>query len=329
LSQYLNTDYQNENSLNTATAFIQRNSNSIYPLWTNTNLFDLLKTVNRRNNRLSDSLKINWYFTDVVTNWSMMTPINYQKHRRQVRDEAMSNYIVAKYHEKQATNTVRNKGLVIMNFRHGFGYLYNKEITPIDLYPKSINSAAILMDSLPGKVCNVLINTVSLKYGFLFTPIQKGKWDKAFDKLNNPNVGFDFTNSPFGLDEFDMNIGKQVTGLRYQDVFNSFVFYKPLGEHLYKTGFPYMLYNFEDTLVRRAECVSEEYAEKWKNQIVNYKENNITNGLIQLPELVNLCNGKAEYATLYNLVVNIGFSIIVLLASILVLINFKMNTDRE
>lgn len=183
------------------------------------------------------------------------------------------------------------------------------------------------MDSLPGKVCNVLLNTISFKYGYLFTPIQKGKWDRVFDELNNQNTGFNFVGSPFGKDEFDMNIGKQVSGVRYQDIFNGFIFYKPLKEHMHKTGFPYMLYNFEDSLIKRAKCVSPEYAEKWKEQIKNYKTDNIRNGLIQHASLVNLCNGKAEYATLYNLVFNIGFSIITFLVLIIALINYKTRTD--
>ena len=327
LNNYLITNFANEDSLNKATALLQRNSNSVWPLWTNTNLFFLLKTVHNLNSNLADSLKINWYFTDIPTDWQTLTPSNYQKHKRKLRDNGMANYIYNIYKDKLTKHEKRQKGLVIMNFRHGFGHMVNKEITPVGSYPESVNAAAILIDSLPGKVCNVLLNTISFKYGYLFTPIQKGKWDRVFDELNNQNTGFNFVGSPFGKDEFDMNIGKQVSGVRYQDIFNGFIFYKPLKKHMHKTGFPYMLYNFEDSLIKRAKCVSPEYAEKWKEQIKNYKTDNIRNGLIQHASLVNLCNGKAEYATLYNLVFNIGFSIITFLVLIIALINYKTRTD--
>jgi uncharacterized RDD family membrane protein YckC len=323
LDNYLRTDFKNVDLLDKATAILQRNSNSVWPLWTNTNLFDLLKTVNNQNANLPDSLKTNWHFTDIQTNWQTITPLNYQKHKRSVRDDEMANRIYAKYKDICSTNKSRKKGLVIMNFRHGFGHMSVKQEIKIDHSFKSINAAAILMDSLPGKVCNVMLNTISLKCGYLYTPIQKGKWDRAFSELKNPNIGFDFADSPFGQDQFDLFIGNTVNGLKYQDVFTGFIFYKPLREHILKTGFPYMLYNFEDSLIRRAECVSSDYAEKWKTQIKNYKANETCNGYIKHSSLVNLCNGKAEYATLYNLIINIGFSIITFFTLIMTILFFR------
>jgi len=323
LNEYLNTKFINEDSLDKATAYLQRNSNAIWPLWTNTNLFDLLKHVNTLNNGLADSLKINWYFTDLPVNWSEMSPLVYRKQTRRKRDEEMASRIITEYKEKIIKKKHRRKGLVVMNFRHAYGLIRDDMGNKID-HPFNSNTAAILMDTFPEKVCNIMINTISFKLGLIFTPIQNGKWDKAFSLLGNPNVGFDFENSPFGQDKFDAFIGNSARGLRYTDVFTGFVFCNPLEKHFHKTGFPYMLDNFEDTLINRAKSVNLAYSEKWKISIENYKRNETCKGYIKHASLVNLCNGSIEYATLYNTIVNIGFSIVAFLTMIITLFIYKI-----
>ena len=140
-----------------------------------------------------------------------------------------------------------------------------------------------------------MINTFSFP---TFTPIQRGKWDKAFAMAGNPNVGFDFANTPFGTDQFDGYFKiKTPSTLKYQDVFTGFIFYKPLEEHIVKEGFPFMLNNFEDTLIRRAECVSASNADSWKEYINLAKRDKI--------------NSKTmPYANYYNWITTIGFSIL-------------------
>ena len=81
-------------------------------------------------------------------------------------------------------------------------------------------------------------------------------------------------------------------------------------QHYKKTGFPYMLYNFNDSLIRRAKCVSESNAESWKGMIQYYeKDNIITEGI--------------SYALTYNLIVNIGFSVIIIFTMIICGIFYK------
>ncbi len=48
------------------------------------------------------------------------------------------------------------------------------------------------MKACPGKVANVMLNSISLQFLYLLTPVQDGKWETAFAMLDNPNVGFDF-----------------------------------------------------------------------------------------------------------------------------------------
>lgn len=308
LNTYLKTIFPNEDSLNKATAFLQRNSNGLWPLWSNTNLFDLLKHVNKLNSYLVDSLKIHWYFTDIPVNWETMTPSKYlelpQDNRR---DKIMANHIIDRYKSKFEKQERRKKGLVIMNFRHGYGLIKDSRGRKTNHLFNQINTTAFLMDSLRDKVGNVMINTVSLRFGFCFTPIQHGKWDRAFALSGDPNVGFDFQNSPFGRDRFDAFVGNPSDELNYADVFTGFIFYKPLEKHIEKTGFPYISDNFEDSILRRAKCVSLSYAEGCKNEIENYKANGMS-------------TETTRYAFLYNLIVHIGFSILIFLASIITLI---------
>jgi hypothetical protein len=187
VNTYLHTVYSDEDSLNKATAFLQRNISSIWPLWSNTNLFDWFKHVNKINSNLPDSLKLNLYFTDLPVDWENMTAEKYPAQAQNVdRDKIMAEHIIQKYRDKIQIKEKRNKGLVIMNFRHGYG---------IDI--NNTNTTAVLMDSLPNIVCNVMLNTISMKNPAIMTPIQNGKWDKAFALAGNPNVGFDFTDSPF------------------------------------------------------------------------------------------------------------------------------------
>lgn len=309
LNRYMNTVFPNEDTLNKITAWLQNNSSALWPIWGNTNLFDFLKYVNMINTHSADSLKINWYFTDIPVNWETMTPSSFQKIPRwDKRDKIMADRIAAVYKDKLAKNEKRKKGLVIMNHRHGFGLIRDRDGKKTSHFFNKYCTTALLMDALPGKVCNVLINRVPFGvFSTIFGPVQHGKWDKAFEIAGNPDVGFNFENSPFGSDNFDDYLWNSSAELQYKDVFTGFIFYKPLEQHINKVGFPYMLYHFEDSLIRRSGCLGESYTEAIKNEIINqYK-------------------GKTEtwsipYAIYYNWIVNIGFSFMIALALIICLI---------
>lgn len=308
LDTYLKTNFPDEDSLNKATAFLQRNSNAIWPLWSNTNLFDFLKHVNKLNSNLIDSLKMHWYFTDIPVNWEVMTPSKYRElPQGNKRDKMMADHIIDVYKSKVERKERRKKGLVIMNTRHGYGLIRDNNGKKTNHISNQNNTTAFLMDLLPGKVGNVMINTVSLRFYLCFTPIQDGKWDRAFALSGNPDVGFDFQNSLFGRDRFDASVDNPSDELNYEDVFTGFIFYKPLEQQIEKTGFPYMFDNFEDSILRRAKCVSLSYAEGCKNEIENYKANGMS-------------TVTTRYALFYNLIAHIGFSILVFLTSIITLI---------
>jgi hypothetical protein len=216
----------------------------------------------------------------------------------------MAEHIISVYRNKLAKNERRKKGLIIMNWWHGYGLIRDMNGKKTNHYFNKTNTTAFLMDSLPNKVCNVLINTATLRFGSICFPVQNGKWDKAFSIVGNPNAGFNFENTPFGFDKFDGLTGYPSGELKYKDVFTGFIFYKPLEQHFKKTGFPYMLYNFKDSLMRRTECISASYAESFKNEIEYFKNDNIE-------------TEKLPYAFTYNLIVTIGFSVIICLTLII------------
>jgi uncharacterized RDD family membrane protein YckC len=313
LTRYLNTVFPNEDTLNKATAWLENNSSALWPIWGNTNLFDFLKFVNKINTHSPDSLKINWYCTDIPMNWTKMTRLKFQNiPRREKRDKIMANRIVTIYKDKVAKNEKKKKGLVIMNHWHGFGLIRDRNGIKTGHFFNTLCATAILMDSLPGKACNVLINTVPFGlFGTLFGPVRHGKWDKAFETAGNPNVGFNFENSPFGSDNFDNFLWNSSSELKYKDVYTGFIFYKPLEQHIKKEGFPDMLCNFKDTLIRRSACLGESYTEAVKNLIREDKDKTETEGM--------------PYAFYYNWTVNIGFSFIIALTLIICLVFFKSN----
>lgn len=313
LSSYLHTTFASEDDLNKATAILQRNSNAVWPLWSNTNLFDLLKTVNKANNRLPNTSKINWYFTDLPVDWRTMSHQKFlHAYTTPQRDSLMAAHIIAPY-KNIVSKQQRHKALVIMNTRHGYGLLEkNKKFRFAMEY---MGTTAYLMQALPDKVANVFLNSISIRYGPMMTPVQNGKWDRAFTLAGNPNVGFNFLGSPFGKDQFDAAFFT-APDVCYQDVFTGFVFYKPLEEHYQRNGFPYEFDGFEDSILKRASYVSDASVQSYKYQLQFYKQH--PSDPVTTDPLV--------YAYVYNLVTVRGASVLLLvglLTAFLVLILWR------
>ena len=252
LNRYLVTEFENEKTLDIATAALQRNSTAVWPLWDCTNLFDLFKSVNQINATLPDSLKIRWYFTDGRINWAKATQDTFEaRYRNRDRDSLMASVVIDTY-TKILSRQSRNKALVIMNTYHGYG-----------LPPNGRNyyqaTTAFIMKALPGKVANIMLNTVGMEYLWAFVPVQHGKWDAAFRLSGNLPAGFDFEGSPFGEDHFDARYG-QIKGLKYKDVFTGFIYYTSLEDQYCKNGFPYTFYKCEGAMLKRSACVDQDYA---------------------------------------------------------------------
>ena len=206
-----------------------------------------------------------------------------------------------------------------MNHWHGFGLIRKMNGEKSNHFINTLCATAILMDSLKGKVCNVLINTIPFGvYGTIFSPVQHGKWDKAFEIAGNPEAGFNFENSPFGSDNFDEFLWNSSSELQYQDVFTGFIFYKPLEQHKRKVGFPFMLYNFKDTLLRRSACLGEGYKESVENDIIKNAD-----------ELNTIVVQSMPYATIYNAIENLGCSLNIMINLLICLIFYFTSRKRK
>ena len=228
---------------------------SHWPLWPNTNFYNYLQKVSALNKTLPTHRKIRLFFSDVPWDWAHIT--THQQlaeacEQLKVRDRIMAERIIQE-RNRRITAGERHKCLVIMNFRHAF-----RPVKPIK-GSVTDNAGSHLFKAFPGRVANVLINTVRpvavrSDSDVDLDLIHEGKWDASFQVVGNPECGFDFANSPFGVDSFDLYRFEDPVywALRYDEMFTGFVFYKPLDEHRWGFGIPNLIDRaFHEELHRR------------------------------------------------------------------------------
>jgi hypothetical protein len=222
---------------------------SFWSLWENYNYHYLLRTIYDLNNN-SDN-QISYYPSDVEFDWSQVKNIEdyvrEQDFEIEPRDSLMAYNIINKYKElKSQGNT---KALVIMNYRHAF------KIHTVSNGIINKNTAKYLFDFFGNRATNILINpTIFIKKDkdYVYSLIQNGKWDASFKCLKIKNVGFDFNNTVFGKDNLDM--WENNSQYKYEDAFDSFVFYKPVEEHNLVPGFDGLIpKDSEEEFFRRFE----------------------------------------------------------------------------
>jgi hypothetical protein len=220
--------------------------------WDKTNLFTFLRQVYQFNQTLPERKKVIVHPSDISFDWEKGTADSYRIFDQTIlgrRDYYMAQNVLSGIKEIAKTDPTRRKALVIMNYRHSF----NRDIsTPRE---EIENTGRFLFEAIPGKVANVLINTVD---SFTDHLARNGRWDAAFSVLKKWDAGFSFSNSPFGKDPFDL-WGYPNT-LSYQDVYTGFVFYLPLDKHRLVTGIPGILNEtYRKELKRRWAILGEPY----------------------------------------------------------------------
>ncbi|RXK86012.1 hypothetical protein [Filimonas effusa] len=231
---FTKTRFANDSIKQLEQAVIYRNG-FFPPLWNNTNFYDFTGRINTLNASLKENRQIN-LLTCGTKNPSaeeQATPEamkKYVKDNFKARDSLMASYIIHDFDSMQLVSK-RKKALVIMNYRHAFSK---------NLFAGDANVGTFIFGKYPGKVANVFINHLALTnevdqrdkdkpkmfQGMQMTPVQDGKWDAAFKAANKENLGFDFKNSPFGNDNFDLWPAE--TEYTYQDIFTGFIYYLPL-----------------------------------------------------------------------------------------------------
>lgn len=225
-----------------------------FPMWEKHNFFDFLKRLYSLNNSLKATKKVNLYFSDMPFSWERMTQEKYREFKSMLRnrDRIIAKQVIEKFNEISRSGADRKKALVIMNYRHAFNDRF-EFVSETSEVVKGDNVGRHIFEAYPGKVANVMMNFVAIGMrptgrGLELKLIQDGKWDAAFQVADNPNLGFDFADSPFGKDSFDYFVFP-TKGLKYQDVFTGFVFYKPLEEHRVAIGIPGLFDNGYDKVI--------------------------------------------------------------------------------
>jgi len=203
----------------------QQNSD-FSPIWDRYSYHYLLRTIYDINNNSEN--QISFYPSDSEFDWKKVKTVDdYIKEYEieiEPRDSLIAYNIINQYDKIKSNN---NKALIILNYRHAF-----KIHTSTPDGEKVENVGAYLADYFGNRAVSILSNRpifFSNGKSWVYKLIQDGKWDAAFKYLKIEDIGFDFNNSIFGNDIFDMQKGKY--DLMYKDVFDGFVFYKTIEDH--------------------------------------------------------------------------------------------------
>ena len=227
---------------------------NFWSIWDNYNYHFLLRTIYDLNNNSKN--QISYYPSDVEFDWSKVKNIKdyirEQDFEIEPRDSIMAYNIINRY-EKIKTKK-NKKALIIMNYRHAF------KINTISKGKSNKNTTKYLFDYFGKRATNILISPIIFikqNNNYAYSLIQNGKWDASFKYLDIENVGFDFNKNVFSNDKFDMWPFNST--LKYKDVFDGFVFYRPIEEQKLVMGFPGLIpKDFEAEFLRRFE-INQKY----------------------------------------------------------------------
>ncbi|APQ18631.1 hypothetical protein [Maribacter hydrothermalis] len=204
----------------------QQNS-EMYPIWERYSYHYFLRTIYDINN--SSENQISLYPSDSEFDWKKVKSVEDYAREYEIeiepRDSLIAQNIINQYKKIKSANN--KKALIILNFRHAYK---THLITPNGEIVE--NAGKYLSDYFGHKAVSILINRPIFfrkDNDWSYKLIQDGKWDATFKYLNTEDNGFDFNNSIFGNDIFDLQPTKNE--LKYKNVFDGFVFYKPIEKH--------------------------------------------------------------------------------------------------
>lgn len=240
--------------------------------WEKFNFYLLHRDIRAINKNLTSDKKLDITYSgaSILWNWNEMSREAYLK---------MHNYFDSKGDEIYAENAInrfceiwqnspRKKALIIYNRPHSYKEYPRKGERPF--------AAQLVIDRFPDRVANVMINWCGFDLltgrKLTISPIQNGKWDAAFEVCDHKSIGFDFADSPFGADAFD-HYSVPVDPTTYADVYNGFIFYKPINEWVSSIDYKgFVDDEFADEFCKRnmymgdSEEDAKAYTEFMKNQ---------------------------------------------------------------
>ena len=227
-NQILKNEYNTYAEFEEELRHLYRELESWNLIWEKYNFWDFLSYIYSINTKLQPSQKISLFFTDVPFDWSNCnTREDWETFRRNFRnkfwrDSIMGHNMITEYNKiLNSDESTRKKALIILNTPHSY------QSYTIAENKKLRSATSYIFDEFSDKVANVMINWLPFcKSGRYCGFVANGKWDAAFWALNNPSLGFDFKDSPFGLDNFDANEPQPpLENIKYQDVYTGFIFY--------------------------------------------------------------------------------------------------------
>lgn len=254
---------------------------SYQAFWDKYNFFYLWKVVYKFNKAHPD-YSISIQMTSHPFDWQeIKDTTSCRIHTNEVEknyDKKMAEFFIKSYAE--FNNSKRSKAFVIMNYPHSLKKWTSSNNTTYErMFSSFINQV------YSDKVCYIMANTYNLNN---FMPVSNGKWDAAFKFCNFPSIGFDFKNTPFGVDTFDVWPSKKGI-LTYENILTGIVFINPTNECKNIIGIPEFLdKQFAEEYIRRLKLrmyyfKGKEYKTKlkWEKKYCNkqrtftvYDENN-------------------------------------------------------
>lgn len=177
-------------------------------------------------------------------------------------DKSMAEFFLNSFEENQNQN--RNKAFVIMNYPHSLRKWTSQENFSFEtMFGSYINKK--LLD----KVCYIIVNPYTIN---TFQPVVHGKWDAAFKYCEYKNIGFDFKNSPFGKDTFDVWSENGI--LCFEELYDGMIYINPTSDCKNVIGIPgFIDKKFAKEYLRRNKLRSYVYRrEQYKTKLKWEKE---------------------------------------------------------
>ena len=259
------------------------------PFWDCYNYPWFLSQIHKVNQKLPGPKKIRLHPSDASFSWSeIKTAEEYTKFDKGLddRDSIMAKNIITRFDSISSDSTKRHKALIIMNFRHAFlkdFQIKNSKESKIE------NVGRYLSEKYGNNVASVYIMGLAYPKSFEeYTIVKDGLWDATFEKSEKLDIGFNLEGSPFGSEEFDVVPSASVTEkLTYQDMFTGLIFYKPIQEHRFITGWKgFITDDFIPEMRRRTIIYNEAMDDELTNEeleeqiwISNVKETRTYNNL--------------------------------------------------
>lgn len=241
---------------------------SYQAFWEKYNFFYLWKTIYYFNQSHPDypiSIKMTSYPFD----WSKITDTAICRIKtdevEKLYDKSMAEYFLKDFSEIK--DSARNKAFVIMNYPHSLRkWTSQKNITYERMFGTYINR------ELSDRVFFMIVNPYIANS---LQPVADGKWDAAFKYCANKKIGFDFKDSPFGKDTFDVWSANGL--LSFEELYDGMIYINPASEGENVLGIPgFIDRKFAKEYLRRIKLrmyiyTGEEYKtkKKWEKESCN------------------------------------------------------------